>query len=260
MKKKISNSQELNHYYNVVNTKLKKYSDMNISPESMVKYLAPGTKNFNNFISEDDDLKDVDGIEVILKDIIQDTYAAFKDGLFKQMQKGVVKKFESYSINENIFDFQTSDEDIRQHEKALADIYKTSLSHIDVANKDINLYSVSDDGVSKLVILFDKDDLNKIKENILKELIGSTKNKYYHFNDIAAIGFEIEKKIELENILNYDKLKDLLNKEITEEDVMETIISNVSGLYYQVKLNKKTNLNSRDYYIFEVEKTNQYFE
>jgi hypothetical protein len=50
----------------------------------MAKYLAPETQNFNNFISEDDDLKDVDGIDVVLKDIIQDTYAAFKDGLFKK--------------------------------------------------------------------------------------------------------------------------------------------------------------------------------
>lgn len=256
MKKKISNSQELNHYYNLVNTKLKKYSDMNISPESMAKYLAPGTQNFNNFISEDDDLKDVDGIEVVLKDIIQDTYAAFKDGLFKQIQKGVVKKFESYAINESIFDFQTSDEDVRHHEKALADIYKTSLSYIDIVKKDINLYSVSEDGVLKLVIVFDKDQLNKVKDNILKELINSTKNKYYSFNDIASIGFDIEKKIKIESILNYDKLKELLEKEITEEDVVETIISNVSGLYYQVKLNKKTNLNSKDYYIFEVEETN----
>jgi hypothetical protein len=150
MKKKISNSQELNHYYNLINTKLKKYTDMNIPEERMAKYLAPGTQNFNNFISEDDDLKDVDGIEVVLKDIIQDTYAAFKDGLFKKIKAGAVKKFENYAVNENIFNFETTQSDIKQHERALADIYKTSLSYIDLIRDDIHLYSVNDEGTTRL--------------------------------------------------------------------------------------------------------------
>lgn len=251
MKKKISNSKELNHYYNLVNTKLKKYSDMNISPESMAKYLAPGTQNFNNFISEDDDLKDVDGIEVVLKDIIQDTYAAFKDGLFKKIQKGSVQKFENYAINESIFDFETSEEDIKHHEKALADIYKSNLSYINIVRKDIHLYSVNDDGVMKQAIIFTAKELKRVKENMLKELINSTRNKYYLFNDIHAIGFEIEKKIKLEDILNYDILKELLDTQITDDDVVETIAAN-TGLDIEVKFNKKTKLNSVEYYLFEL--------
>jgi hypothetical protein len=253
MKKKISNSQELNHYYNLVNTKLKKYSEMDISPESIAKYLAPGTQNFNNFISEDDDLKDVDGIEVVLKDIIQDTYAAFKDGLFKKIQKGYVKKFENYAINENIFNFETNEEDVKHHQKALADIYKTSLSYIDIIRKDIHLYYVNDEGIIRNVMVFTQEELDKVKENILKELVNSTKNKYYLFNDIHAIGFEINKKIKIEDILNYDKLKGLLNKEITEDDVVETIAANYGGLNLEVKSHKKTNLNSKNYYLFEVD-------
>lgn len=251
MKKKISNSKELNHYYNLVNTKLKKYSDMNISPESMAKYLAPGTQNFNNFISEDDDLKDVDGIEVVLKDIIQDTYAAFKDGLFKKIQKGSVQKFENYAINESIFDFETSEEDIKHHEKALADIYKSNLSYINIVRKDIHLYSVNDDGVMKQAIIFTAKELKKVKENILEKLLNSTKNKQYSFKNISDFELGMDKTILLKDIIDYSKLKELLNKQITDDDVVETIAAN-TGLDIEVKFNKKTTLNSVEYYLFEL--------
>jgi hypothetical protein len=252
MKKKISNSEELNHYYKLINTKLKKYTDMNIPEDKMAKYLAPGTQNFNNFISEDDDLKDVDGIEVVLKDIIQDTYAAFKDGLFKKIKAGAVKKFENYAVNESIFNFETTEEDIRHHEKALADIYKTSLSYIDIIRKDIHLYSVNDEGEVKSVMVFTAEELLKEKENILSALVDSTKNKIYSFNDINAIGFDINKRVNIKEILNYDKVKEILDKEITEDDIVNTIINNEIGYYGDVKFNKKTRLNGKDYFLFEI--------
>jgi len=247
MKKKISNSQELNHYYNLINLKLKKYSDMNIPEDKIAKYLSPGTINFNNFISEDDDLKDVDGIEVVLKDIIQDTYAAFKDGLFRKIKSGEITKFENYSINENIFNFDTNDDDIKQHQKALADIYKSSLSYINLLKKDIHLYSVNDEGVVKHVMVFTSTELEKVKNNILNKLIDSTKNKSYSFNDSA-----IDKKIMIKDIINYDKLKELLDKEITEDDVVETIAAANTGLNVEVKFNKKLELNGETYFLFEI--------
>ena len=251
MKKKISNSQELNHYYNLINTKLKKYTDMNIPEEKMAKYLAPGTQNFNNFISEDDDLKDVDGIEVVLKDIIQDTYAAFKDGLFKKIKAGAVKKFENYAVNENIFNFETTQSDIKQHERALADIYKTSLSYIDLIRDDIHLYSVNDEGTTRKVMVFTQKELAKVKENILQKLLDSTKNKYYSFKNISDFELGMDKKVLMQDVLNYDKVKEILNKEITDDDVVETIAAN-TGLDVEVKFNKKLELNSETYYLFEV--------
>ena len=251
MKKKISNSQELNHYYNLINTKLKKYTDMNIPEEKMAKYLAPGTQNFNNFISEDDDLKDVDGIEVVLKDIIQDTYAAFKDGLFKKIKAGAVKKFENYAVNENIFNFETTQSDIKQHERALADIYKTSLSYIDLIRDDIHLYSVNDEGTTRKVMVFTQKELAKVKENILQKLLDSTKNKYYSFKNISDFELGMDKKVLMQDVLNYDKVKEILNKEITDDDVVETIAAN-TDLDVEVKFNKKLELNSETYYLFEV--------
>ena len=126
-KKKISNSEELNKYYKMINTKLKKFSDMNIPVNKIAKYLKPGSENFKKFISDDDELKDVDGIEVVLKDIIQDTLHAFKDGLFKKVKTGMVKKFENL-ITENILDVsKITKKDEYEHEKALADIYKNVL-------------------------------------------------------------------------------------------------------------------------------------
>jgi len=251
MKKAISNSEELNNYYKMINTKLKKYSDMNISHDKIAKYLMPGTQNFSNFISEDDDLKDVDGIEVVLKDIIHDIYGAFKDGLFKKIQNGSIKKFENYMVNESIFNFQTTEEDIHKHERALADIYKVSISYIECIKEDIHLYSVNDDGVMRKVMVFTTEEIEKVKTNILEKLIDSTKNKFYSFKNISDLELGMDKKLQMKDVLDYDKVKALLDKEITEDDIVETIASNVD-LNIEVKFQKKTNLNSVDYYLFEI--------
>ena len=100
-RKKILNSADLNNYYSMVKDKLKKFSDFNIPVDKIVAYLKPGTENFNNFIEQDAELKNVDGIHNVLRDIILDMYHAFKDGLYKRV-KTEVKTFESL-IAENIF-------------------------------------------------------------------------------------------------------------------------------------------------------------
>jgi hypothetical protein len=170
MKKKINNSKELNNYYKMVNTKLQKYSEMNIPVDKVVKYLKPGSDNFKNFISEDDDLKDVDGIEVVLRDIIEDTMHAFKDGLYKKMQQGSVKKFESYATNSSIFTTDITEEDIKEHEMALSDIFSVSLSYIKILKKDMHMYGVSSFGKMMYVMVYSEKQLQKIKENILDYL------------------------------------------------------------------------------------------
>lgn len=251
MKKKITNSQELNNYYNIVNTKLKKYSDMNIEPHDVVKYLKPGSINFKKFINEDDELKDIDGVETILKDIIEDTYAAFKDGLLKKIHSGSIKKFENFLIKENIFNFETTDNEYHQHERVLADIYKISISYIEQVNKDIHLYSLNDDGVLRKVMVFNNAELDKVKKNIIGKLIEDTKNKHFIFNKTSDFELNTDKKILLKDVLNYDKVNSYLNEIITEEDVVESIANN-SGLDVEVKFNKKINLNSIDYYLFDL--------
>ena len=150
MKKKISNSEELNKYYKLINTKLKKYSDMNIPDSKIAKYLKPGSENFKSFINNDEELKDVDGIETILKDIIEDTYAIYKDKISK---KKIVETYSSFLLESSIIDLNLNIDDKHNHEKALADIYKISISYIEELNPKIHLYSVNDHGIYHKVMI-----------------------------------------------------------------------------------------------------------
>lgn len=258
-KKKISNSAELNNYYKIINNKLKKYADMDIPPHKMAAYLRPGTQNFNNFISEDDELKDVDGIEVVLKDIIEDNMHAFRDGLFKKMD---VKKFENYLITEGIFSkLDITDAIIHQHEKALADIYRISISSVDLINKEIHLYSVNDDGTMRKVMVFTQEEISKIKEEIVNILLESTKNKHYKFifgdfEENKVLGqSSVNKQLPIKDVFNYDKAREMLNEMITEDDVIKTIARNANikdMTDIEVEFKGKKNLNSVDYFLFEV--------
>ena len=248
MKKKITNSKELNNYYKMVNTKLQKYSEVNIPIDKVAKYLKPGSENFKNFISEDDDLKDVDGIEVVLRDIIEDTMNAFKDGLYKKMQQGSVKKFESYATNINIFKTDITDADIKEHEMALSDIFSVSLSYIKILKQDLHMYGVSAFGKTKYVMVYSEKQLQKIKENILDYLESTIKNKFYNFSDLG-----VGKKVSLSKYA--EDIKRDLEKEIKEEDVIEAIAKN-NGLNVEVVYEDTKTLNSTKYYLFVVKVAN----
>ena len=64
---------------------------------------------------------------------------------------------------------------------------------------------------------------------------------------------DMEKKVLIQNVLNYEKLKEMLNNEISDEDVIEVIAAN-AGMELNMNINsKKLELNSETYYLFEVE-------
>ena len=242
-KKKISNSEELNKYYDIVNNKLKKFSEMNIPHNKVVSYLNPGSENFKRFISEDDNLKDVDGIEVVVKDVIHDIYHAFKDGLLRPMQKGAVKKFENL-LMENILNISnvTRKEEF-EHEKALADIFKVSMSYIDILNPHIHLYNVNDQGIDKKVLIFSTNEIVEIKKNIVKELVGFIRKRT---TELLS-----DKKIELgELIEDNDNINSIVSGKISNEDVIEHIARH-TGLEVDVKFEKTYTLDSVEYYIFQ---------
>ena len=243
MKKKISNSEELNNYYKMVNNKLKKYSDMNIPHDRIASYLKPGTINFTKFISEDDDLKDVDGIEIILKDIIQDTYAAFKDGLFRKVAKSSVVKFENY-LTESIFEEkELTDKEIHAHERALADIYKISISHIECVNKLIHIYEIIDNGQKIHAIIYNNDEFLK------ERAIGIETVVEYHINKIQ----QIDSRINIKDAIDRENIKKQWDGIITDEDVVTSMLHKFEKQNIKINSHKKINLNLVDYIVFEVE-------
>lgn len=242
-KKKISNSEELNKYYKLVNDKVKKFSDMDIPHNKIAKYLKPGSENFKKFINDDSELKDVDGIKVVLKDIVNDIYGAFKDGLYKKMKLGMVKKFESLNA-QDMLDFSIdSENEIHEHEKALADIYKISISYINLVNKNLHMYSIDDiDGVHK-VCIFSEDEIKEIKEKIVNYLSTEVKSKH--------VELKWNNKIALDNIIDIEKVKGELFAHLNNDNIIE-IIGQIIGFRLDVKFNEIYKLNSINYYVFDV--------
>jgi hypothetical protein len=245
MKKQISNSEELNKYYKIINTKLKKFSDMNIPQNKIAKYLKPGSENFKAFIKSDEELKDIENIETVLKDIIEDTYAAYKDGLFKN-KKGNVEKFENFLIKENVLNLELSDGDIHNHEKALADIYKVSISYIDVLDPKIHLYKVNDNGRIRKSMVLTISEINRVKIIIIDHLALEINNKHFNFTDL-----KLTIPIKLEEIVSLSSLKSALAERISKDDVIKIIALN-TGMDVDVKFVNSHLLNNDEYYLFEV--------
>ena len=153
----------------------------------------------------------------------------------------------------------TTDSDVSNHERALADIYRISISSVDLLNKEINLYSVRDDNnIVRKILVYTSEQISKIKEEIVNILLESTKNKHYSFgfnnSEENKVLSPIDKKVPIKDILNYDRLKELLNQMITEDDVVKTIARNTGEKEYEdieVEFQGKRNLNM-DYYLFEI--------
>jgi hypothetical protein len=170
---------------------------------------------------------------------------AFKDGLYKKMIAGSVKKFESYSTDVNIFKTEINDEDIKEHEMALADIFSVSLSYIKLLKKDFHLYGVTSFNSIIYVMVYSEKQLKKIKENIVDYLESTIKNKFYSFNELG-----INKKVPLSKYA--EGIKDDLDKKIKEDDVIEAIAKN-HGMKVEVVYQETKTLNSTKYYLFKVE-------
>ncbi len=251
-KKKLTNSKEVSDIYKIVNTKIKKFSDMNISHNKIANYLKPGSENFNNFISEDDNLKNVDGVEIILKDIVNDIYGAFKDGLLKKIknvsltEKHFIKKFENFNlIKDDIFSMTVEDSDIFEHEKALADIYSVSISYIDIINRDIHSYQVNDMGDIFKVCIFTENEIMSTKNKIINSLLGEAKSKFLELKWNIAL--------HLNDKLNDDAVIEELNKTITKDDILR-IICDIIGLKLKtVNYDQSYELNMINYYIFKIQ-------
>ena len=94
--KKISNREEANNYYKLLNSAIDEFSNKTKSrPSEMHKYLSNNKKVFLKRL----ELDDVDGVEGVLNDILLHK---------KHMEDDKVITFEKYSkLNENLFEISS---------------------------------------------------------------------------------------------------------------------------------------------------------
>lgn len=200
MDKKI-NRDNIDSYYELINTKIDYYFDKNISAKSLFNYFNKDY-GMNKFI-EREELGDIQGIKKVIKDVVEDR-TAIDEG---------VKTFEQYNQNSSIFNIKF---DITQDiEQIIADHYRVSLGHIQSDLNKINLKGLKGD---KELYVFTMSNLRDIYINVATNMYNIfTQSLDFEYTPLN-IKMDIDPSvIDKEGIINLFYSKVSGNTDIVEE-------------------------------------------
>jgi len=139
----------IDNYYEIINTKIDDYFTKNVSATSLSKYFSKDY-GLDKFIKREN-LEDVVGIKRVIKDVVEDRMALDEN----------VRTFEQF--NNNSDQFKVSYDITQDIEKEVADIYRVSLGHIDSDKNKIKLKGVKNE---QELYVFTKDNIRTVFINI----------------------------------------------------------------------------------------------
>ena len=153
-------------------------------------------------------------IILLIYDVIEDRVFKMKDEIEKKKQTKMkesmtiefyddVLRFESFLLKESI-ELGESDE---EYEKVLADLFHTSLSHVEATDKKLHHYKVDDMDGMKAVAIFSEDDLDKFKKQLTQSIITQTKKETLELSTI-----KLEKDETLKTNISFS-LSDIIDEE-----------------------------------------------
>ena len=211
----INNREDANKYYQQLNELIDDYMDKwKIRPSNLKRYLQPGSERFTKFLNRNN-LKEVNGIDRVLSDVIEDRVNMESDGILKFEN---FKFFESneYKISNLKETLYKGIEKVDLNmEKALADVFDTNLGSIDVIDSSKHLFKINDwNGKDANVLIYSKEDLELIKNNIIDCLYEELKSKKVLLggivelslssitSDIGYIRFSIGNELKINEIIS----------------------------------------------------------
>lgn len=214
-------SIELSIYYDKINELVDKYvNEWGIAPSNLSSYLKVGNKSFDKFLLRSG-LNDFKFINKVITDVLEDRMAMEEDG---------VLHYGEYMIKESIFN-NISPTTI-EHEKVLADLYHTSLGHINILEGDKHLFEVSDFGSKLNVIIYSDQELEDIKKNIKGDFMTKLSGKNIKIDDLNVV-------LKLSDIISSDKLENKFEESLDYENLMTYILkllkSNMSDSSFKYK-------------------------
>ncbi len=212
--KKISNREEANKYYKLVNNAINDFmGETKARPSEVHKYL---TKNGAKFLKRLE-ISDVEGIDGVLNDVLLHR---------RHMEDDKIITFESFSkLNESSINVGTPSV---EHEKVLADIFNTSLGHIDVLDPQLHLFKISDFGKDVYAIIFNESEISKIKEDLIIKIKDEVTSKVINVSDVDGVSIS-PIKFWLSDILDETKLSESVNSKISSDLVFDFIKSSFSN-------------------------------
>lgn len=207
----INNREDANRYYQQVNELIDDYMDKwKIKPSNLGRYLKNGSDRFNKFLQRNN-LKEVNGIDRILSDIIEDRVNMEKDAVltFENFKFFESNEFKISNLKQSLYKgIEKADLNM---EKVLADVFDTNLGSIDVVDSDKHIFNV--DNLN--VIVYSKEDLEIIKNNIIDCLYEELKSKKVLLgglvelslssitSDIGYIRFSIGNELKLKEVMSH---------------------------------------------------------
>lgn len=222
----INNREDANRYYQQINELIDDYIDKwKIKPSNLGRYLKPGSDRFNKLLGRNN-LKEINGIDRILSDVIEDRV---------NMERDSVLTFENFKFFESD-EFKLSNlkqclykgiekVDINM-EKVLADVFDTNLGSIDVIDSDKHVFKI--DGVD--IVIYSKEDLEIIKNNMIDYLFEELKSKKVLLGGLVelslsnitgdigyirhSIGNELKLKEVISHLLECEHYKSFIDYEI----------------------------------------------
>ena len=222
----INNREDANRYYQQINELIDDYIDKwKIKPSNLGRYLKPGSDRFNKLLGRNN-LKEINGIDRILSDVIEDRV---------NMERDSVLTFENFKFFESD-EFKVSNlkqclykgiekVDINM-EKVLADVFDTNLGSIDVIDSDKHVFKI--DGVD--IVIYSKEDLEIIKNNMIDYLFEELKSKKVLLGGLVelslsnitgdigyirhSIGNELKLKEVISHLLECEHYKSFIDYEI----------------------------------------------
>lgn len=207
----INNREDANKYYQLINELVDEYIDKwKIRPSRLGKYLRPGSDRFNKFLMRNN-LSEVKGAEVILKDIIEDRVHMEKDGVmtFESFHLFESDDFKIDSMKECLYK-GIEKADIKM-EKILADVFDTNLGSIDIVDADKHIFKIEDwEGEDKKVIIYSDEDLEVIKTNMVENLYEELRKKKVELSSKVSV--------DLSDLIKEDDFTGMMSDQLDKTD------------------------------------------
>ena len=210
--KKISNREEANKYYKLVNNAINDFmGETKARPSEVHKYLS---KNGARFLKKLE-LSDIEGIDNVLNDVLLHR---------RHMEDDKVVTFESFSkLNESLIDVGSPSV---EHEKVLADLFNTSLGHIDLLDAQLHLYKIEDFGKEVYSIIFNESEIGKIKESLKIGIKSEISSKVVQVNAVNGVSID-PMKFWLYDFIEDSKVIEVINSKISSQMVFNFIKSSL---------------------------------
>jgi hypothetical protein len=212
----INNREDANKYYQQLNELIDDYMDKwKIRPSNLKRYLQPGSERFTKFLNRNN-LKEVNGIDRVLSDVIEDRVNMESDGIltFENFKFFESNEYKISNLKETLY--KGIEKVDLNMEKVLADVFDTNLGSIDVIDSSKHIFKINDwNGEDINVLIYSKEDLEIIKNNMIDCLFDELKSKKVLLggivelslsnitSDIGYIRFSIGNELKINEIISH---------------------------------------------------------